>query len=223
MLSCRVVLEHSMIGHSYCGPTSMPTRNTSQSQWRSQKFFSGRRRGTHMTGMGSDRKGAGKATHYICLLFVTLILPQQWQYDFRCPFPPFQSKKLSNKLSSGVGKPAICNNVMTKQAMTWKSWEGAQGFSSMGRHHSPIVSLAFHLRVLIKRNPFYDILNTCNRYCSQSSYAFESETCYIWRNKSCTTAPWQFSREMIQWSGTCIGSNWSIFHGLDECYDVQVQ
>lgn len=71
-----------------------------------------------MTGMGSDRKGAGKATHYICLLFVTLILPQQWQYDFRCPFPPFQSKKLSNKLSSGVGKPAICNNVMTKQAMT---------------------------------------------------------------------------------------------------------
>lgn len=93
MLSCRVVLEHSMTGHKYCGPTSMPTRNTSRSQWRSQKFFSGRRGGTHMTGMWSERKGAGKATHYICLLFVPFILPQQWQYDSRCPFPPFQSKK----------------------------------------------------------------------------------------------------------------------------------
>lgn len=52
-------------------------------------------------------------------------------------------------------------------------------------------------------------------------HAFES-TCYIWCNKS-WAALWQFSREMVQWSGTCTGSNWSLFHGLGKRYDMQVQ
>lgn len=169
MLSCRVVLEHSMTGHKYCGPTSMPTRNTSRSQWRSQKFFSGRRGAPTWRGCGAKGNELGRP-HTTFAYFLSLsFYHSSGSMTLGAHSHLSRVKSLSKKLSSGVGKPAICNNVMTKQAMTWKSWEGAQGFSSMGRHHSPIVSLAFHLRVLIKRNPFYDISNTCNRYCAQSS------------------------------------------------------
>lgn len=72
-----------------------------------------------MTRMGSERKGAGKATHYICLHILSLsFYHSSGSMTFGAHSHLSRVKSLSKKLSSGVGKPAICNNVMTKQAMT---------------------------------------------------------------------------------------------------------
>lgn len=185
-------------------------------------FFQGGVGGTHMTGMGSERKGAGKATHYICLLFVPLILPQQWQYDSRCPFPPFQSKKPEQEAELRSWKTCNMQQCDDQAGNDLKVVGRCSRLQQYGQTPFPyIVSLAFHLHVLIKTH-FMTFQIPAIGIVPRALHAFELETCYIWHNKSCTTAPWQFSREMVQWSGPCIESNWSIFHGLDKCYDVQV-